>query len=113
MTALKTTAKGASERESPISRHRRGIVMPMSTDDVMKLIAESKLFLEPYKMYGPMITDGISQLDRLETLVRLGENTEAYQLILNMCAQVSAYRGFVPELASKLDRVRDILGKTP
>jgi hypothetical protein len=85
----------------------------MSTEDAVKLIAESKQFLEPYKMYGPMITDGISQLDRLETLVREGEITEAYQLIINMCAQISTYRGFVPELASKLDRVRDILGKTP
>lgn len=81
----------------------------MSAEEALRLIAESKQFLEPYRMYGPMIADGISQLERLERLVKERENAEAYRSICVMCEQISAYRSFVPELAIKLDRVRDIL----
>jgi len=85
------------------------IMIPMSTEDALKLIVESKKFLEPYKIYGSMITKGISELEKLETLVKERSNDEAYRIICNMCEQISTYRSFVPELAVKLDRVKDIL----
>jgi hypothetical protein len=81
----------------------------MSIEDALKLIAESKQFLEPYRVYGPMITEGISQLEKLERLVKEGAIVEAYKLICGMCEQITAYRSFVPELAARLDRIKEIL----
>lgn len=83
----------------------------MSMEDAMKLIAESKQFLEPYRAYGPIITEGITQLEKLEKLVKEGANAEAYSLICSMCEQISPYRGLVAELAVKLDQIKNILRK--
>ena len=83
----------------------------MSMEDALKLITESKQFLEPYRAYGPMITEGISQLEKLEKLVNEGKNVEGYNLICSMCEQISPYRGLVAELAVKLDQIKHILRK--
>jgi hypothetical protein len=83
----------------------------MSTEDALKLIEESRKFLEPYKMYGKMITDGVVQLDNLEKLVSDMAYDEAYKLSCSMCDQISGYRSFVPQLADNLEKVREILKK--
>jgi hypothetical protein len=87
-------------------------VFDMSTEDALKLIEESKRFLEPYKVYGKMILDGISQLDNLEVLIRDKAYGDAYRLSCAMCDQISGYRNFVPPLANNLERVREILKNT-
>ena len=81
----------------------------MSLEDALKLIDESKKFLEPYKIYGKMITDGIAQLDNLEKLVKEGKIPEAYTMSCSMCNQIAGYRAFVPQLADNLEKVRGIL----
>jgi hypothetical protein len=81
----------------------------MSLEDALKLIDESKKFLEPYKIYGKMITDGLTQLDNLEELVGDGKIPEAFTMICSMCDQIAGYRAFVPQLAEKLEKVRGIL----
>lgn len=81
----------------------------MGTEDALRLIEESKRFLEPYKIYGKMITDGIAQLDNLEKLVRDKTYGDAYKLSCSMCDQISGYRSFVPLLADNLEKVRAIL----
>jgi len=81
----------------------------MSLEDALKLIDESRKFLEPYKIYGKMITDGITQLDDLEKLVKEGKISEAYTMSWSMCDQVAQYRTFVPPLVDNLDKVRRIL----
>lgn len=81
----------------------------MSTDEAMKLIDESKKFLEPYKAYGPMINDGIAQLEKLEKLIRDKAYEDAFKLSSAMCEQVANYRSFVPQLADNLEKVREIL----
>jgi hypothetical protein len=81
----------------------------MSLEDALKLIDESKKFLEPYKVYGKMITDGIAQLDNLEKLVKEGKISEAYTMSCSMCNQIAGYRAFVPQLADSLEKVRAIL----
>jgi hypothetical protein len=84
-------------------------ISDMSTEDALKLIEESKMFLEPYKIYGKMITDGIAQLDNLEKLVNEKAYGNAYKLTCSMCDQISGYRSFVPPLADNLEKVREIL----
>ncbi len=81
----------------------------MSVEDALGLIADSKKFLEPYKAYGKMITDGVAQLDKLEELVRGRSYADAYRIVCGMCDQISTYRGFVPKLAENLEKTREIL----
>ncbi len=81
----------------------------MSLEDALKLIDESRKFLEPYKIYGKMIIDGIAQLDNLEKLVREGRVPEAYTMSCSMCNQIAGYRTFVPQLVDNLEKVRVIL----
>ncbi|MGD0803565.1 MAG: hypothetical protein ABSA11_05770 [Candidatus Bathyarchaeia archaeon] len=81
----------------------------MSLEDVLKLIDESKKFLEPYRIYGQMIMDGIAQLESLEKLVKEEKIPEAYALSCSMCEQITQYRSFVPQLADNMERVREIL----
>ncbi len=81
----------------------------MSAEDAVALIADSKKFLEPYKAYGKMITDGIAQLDNLEKLVREGAFPDAYKMSISMCDQISNYRTFVPKLVENLEQIRGIL----
>jgi hypothetical protein len=81
----------------------------MSTDEAMKLIDESKRFLEPYKAYGPMINDGIAQLEKLEKLIRDKAYEDAFKLSSAMREQVANYSSFVPQLADNLEKVREIL----
>ena len=86
-------------------------VSDMSTEDALKLIDESKKFLEPYIIYGKMITDGIAQLIKLEKLVKDKAYGDAYKLSCSMCDQISGYRSFVPQLAENLEKLREILEK--
>ena len=81
----------------------------MSVEDALGLIADSKKFLEPYKAYGKMITDGVAQLDKLEELVLGRSYADAYKIVCGMCDQISTYRGFVPKLAENLEKTREIL----
>lgn len=81
----------------------------MSIEDALQLINDSKLFLEPYKMYGQMITDGIAQLEKLEKLIQGNAYDEAYKLSCTMCEQITGYRSLVPQLADNLDKIREIL----
>ena len=81
----------------------------LSVEDALGLIADSKKFLEPYKAYGKMITDGVAQLDNLEELVRGRSYADAYRIVCGMCDQISTYRGFVPKLAENLEKTREIL----
>jgi hypothetical protein len=81
----------------------------MSLEDALKLIEDSKKFLEPYRIYGKMISDGIAQLDNIEKLVRDGKISEAYTMGCSMCDQIAGYRSFVPKLADNLEIVRRIL----
>jgi hypothetical protein len=81
----------------------------MSLEDALKLIQESKQFLEPFVAYGQMISDGIAQLDQLKKLVEEKANDEAYRLSCTMCEQISNYRAFVPDLVLKLEKIREIL----
>ena len=81
----------------------------MSIEDALKLINDSKKFLEPYRIYGQMITDGISQLEKLEKLILDKANEEAYKLSCSMCEQIASYRSFVPQLADNLEKIRKIL----
>ncbi len=81
----------------------------MSVEEALALIDDSKKFLEPYKMYGQMISDGIAQLDKLEKLVRDGAYGDAYKMCVAMCEQISTYKGFVPRLADNLDKIKGIL----
>jgi hypothetical protein len=81
----------------------------LSAEDTLVFITDSKKFLEPYKVYGTMITDGIAQLDKLEALVRSKSYAEAYMMVCAMCDQISTYRGFVPALAENLEKTREIL----
>src|SRR5512137_2439766 len=71
----------------------------MSIDEALKLIEDSKNFLEPYKMYGKMISDGIAQLDELKRFINEKAYVDAYGMSLDMCEQLAAYRNFVPKLA--------------
>ena len=80
-------------------------------EEALALIEDSKKFLEPYRMYGKMISDGIVQLDGLEKLVREKSYSDAYKTCCGMCEQLSTYRGFVPKLADNLDKIRVILEK--
>ena len=82
----------------------------MSAEGALVFITDSKKFLEPYKAYGKMITDGIAQLDKLEALVRSKSYAEAYMMVCAMCDQISSYRGFVPKLVENLEKMREILG---
>jgi hypothetical protein len=81
----------------------------MGTEDALKLIEESKRFLEPYKVYGKIILDGIAQLDNLEVLIRDKAYGDAYRLSCAMCDQISGYKNPVPSLANNLEKVREIL----
>ena len=81
----------------------------MSVEDALKLVEDSKKFLEPYKIYGQMITDGIAQLEKLEKLIQGKAYDDAYRLSCAMCEQITGYRGFVPQLADNLEKIREIL----
>lgn len=81
----------------------------MSVEEALGLIADSKKFLEPYKAYGKMITDGVAQLDKLDEVVRMKSYAEAFKMVCGMCDQISTYRSFVPKLAENLEKTREIL----
>ena len=77
----------------------------------MKLIEDSRKFLEPYRIYGKMISDGIAQLDELEKLICQKKFGDAFKMSCGMYEQIVGYRSYAPQLANNLERVRDILGK--
>ena len=81
----------------------------MSIDEALTLIEDSKKFLEPYKIYGQMISDGISQLEKLEVLIRDKAYLDAFKLSNAMSEQISGYRSFVPRLADNIDKIKEIL----
>ena len=97
------------KRERSLNKYPYENSILMSTDEAMKLIDESKKFLEPYKAYGPMINDGIAQLEKLEKLIRDKAYEDAFKLSSAMREQVANYRSFVPQLADNLEKVREIL----
>lgn len=80
----------------------------METKDIRKVISESKAFLEDYRAYGPMITDAINALDRLDVLISEPSKehlAEASDLAKQLNDQLSPYRGFVPTLAENSDQI--------
>jgi hypothetical protein len=81
----------------------------MSIDEALTIIEDSKKFLEPYKVYGQMISDGISQLEKLEVLIRDKAYLDAFKLSNTMSEQISGYRSFVPRLADNIDKIKEIL----
>jgi hypothetical protein len=81
----------------------------MSIEDALKLVDDSKKFLEPYKIYGQMITEGVAQLEKLEKLIQGKTYDDAYKLSIAMCEQITGYRSFVPQLADNLEKIREIL----
>jgi hypothetical protein len=81
------------------------------SEEVLALIADSKKFLEPYRMYGKMISDGITQLEGLEKLVHEKAYGDAYKTTCGMIEQLATYRGFVPRLADNLDKMKALLEK--
>jgi hypothetical protein len=108
-TTLITLCRAAFKTvERSINRVLHGSLV-MSIEDALQLINDSKLFLEPYKMYGQMITDGIAQLEKLEKLIQGNAYDEAYKLSCTMYEQIAGYRSLVPQLADNLDKIREIL----
>ena len=95
--------------ESSLNRALKGILITMSIEDALKLVEDSKKFLEPYKIYGQMITEGIYQLEKLDKLIHDKAYEEAYKLSCSLCEQIAGYRGFVPQLADNLEKIREIL----
>lgn len=81
----------------------------MSIEEAFSLIEDSKKFLEPFKVYGQMISDGISQLEKLEGLIRDKAYLDALKLINTMSEQISGYRSFVPRLADNIIKIKEIL----
>jgi len=87
------------------------MIDPPLSEEILALIEDSKKFLEPYRTYGKMISDGIVQLEGLEKLVREKAYGEAYTTCSNMVEQLATYRGFVPRLADNLDKMKALLEK--
>ncbi len=56
-----------------------------------------------------MISDGISQLEKLETLIRGKAYLDAFKLSNAMSEQISGYRSFAPRLADNIDKIKEIL----
>jgi hypothetical protein len=83
----------------------------MSAEEALRLIEESRKFLEPYRIYGKMISDGIAQLNELEKQVRQLKYEDAFKMSSGMCEQIAGYRSYAPQLVDNLERIRDILGK--
>jgi hypothetical protein len=83
----------------------------MSLEEALKLITESKQYLEAYKVYGQLVSEAIAVLNKIERLITERAYEEAHKLSSGLCQQISAYKDYVPDLASKLDKITEILGR--
>jgi hypothetical protein len=83
----------------------------MGVEEALSIIEDSKRQLDPLKVFGQVVVDGIAQLDRLDTLIKERSFVEAYKMSSSFSDQISPYRNFIPHLAENLDRIREILRK--
>lgn len=86
----------------------------MELDEISKIIADSKGFLEDYKMYGQMVSDAINALDRLEGLVADPSNenlAEALTIAKELNNQLGPYSVYVPSISASLEKLLQWLQK--
>ncbi len=81
----------------------------MSTDEALTLLEDAKRYIEPYRAFGPMVDEGIRNLDEMKSLISCGKMDDAYKICCSLMDRFGSYRAFVPELAAKMDRVKEIL----
>jgi len=81
----------------------------MSTEEALTLLEDAKRYIEPYRAFGPIVDEGIRNLDEMKVLICGGRLGDAYTLCCSLMDRFGSYRAFVPELATKMDRVKEIL----
>jgi len=84
----------------------------METEEIKRLISESKSFLDDYRIYGKMVSDAIDALSRVQDLV--SEPTkdnlrEALNIVNKLSDQMEPFRGYVPTFAENLDKIQQWL----
>ncbi len=82
----------------------------MSTTETLAILEEMKKYIEPYRSFGPVVDEGIKNIDQMSSLIREGKLEEAYGQCCSLLERFGSYRSFVPELAKKMDRLKEILG---
>lgn len=80
----------------------------MSTNEALTLLGEMKRYIEPYRAFGPIVDEGIKSIDTMASLIREGKPEEAYKLCCSLVDKFGSYRAFVPELAVRMDRLKEI-----
>lgn len=84
----------------------------MRVEEVLRLVSESKSFLEDYRMYGRMVQEAIDALDRVEALVsNPGEGglKEALSIVATLRQRMEPYKDFVPTFAENIGRLHSWL----
>ena len=81
-------------------------------EDLKKDIKASKKILGGYRGYGQMVVDAINAFDEIEKYIEdpSEENFPRIKAIVNeMNSRISPYKGFIPQVASTIDKVLDYL----
>lgn len=84
----------------------------MRNEEILKLVSESKEFLEDYRMYGRMVQEAIDALDRVETLVSNPDKEgleEASSIVATLRQRMEPYKDFVPTFAENIERLHSWL----
>ena len=84
----------------------------METEEINRLISESKSFLDDYRIYGKMVSDAIDALSRVQDLVSDPTEDhlrEALDIVNKLSDQMGPFRGYVPTFAENLDKIQQWL----
>jgi hypothetical protein len=100
----------ASEQAADYLRvpHRQDTVNDLSTEELVKCIQDSIDLLENYRMFGPMVEEGIEAFKKINTCVidpTPEARQEAKDLIGEMQRQIGPYKGMVPQVAEALEKL--------
>ncbi len=80
----------------------------MDAVGIRKEIAISKAALEPYRLYGQAVVDGINAFTRLDEVIANPSDesvAEGIKIAMDLNKRIAPYRLFVPQVAKTVDEV--------
>jgi len=83
-------------------------VNSLSNEELVKCIQDAIDLLENYRMFGPMVEEGIAAFTKINTCVvdpTPEARKEAKALISEMQSQIGPYKGMVPQVAVALEKL--------
>jgi hypothetical protein len=80
----------------------------MSTEELVKCIQDAIQLLENYRMFGPMVEEGITAFKKINECVidpTIEAKREAKDLIDKMQQEIGPYKAMVPQVAEAIEKL--------